>query len=249
MRLVAKRLAVLAAAITALELSCSFGWIDRITMIPPSEMVAALAKLLSSGGADEDIAFTLFNTLAAIALSVTFGFAVGAAIHAAPRVRRVLDPLLASYYAVPIFVFYPLLIVLLGVNRLPLIAIGALFGTVAMVVNTLIGLDRVPRALAKSARIFGLGRMQELFLVSLPSAAPHFITGLKFSIIYTVIGIVAGEFILSSQGIGFRIAFAYNNFESRTMYALLVLILSAVTVVTLMLHSWEKRVHRRWGRE
>jgi NitT/TauT family transport system permease protein len=249
MSLMLKRIVVLIAAIAALELLCRFGWIDRMTMIPPSEMVDALWAMLRSGSASDDIQYTLDNMLAAIGLSVTIGFVAGTAIHAVPRLRSVLDPLLASYYAVPIFVFYPLLIVLFGITNLPLIIIGAMFGVVAMIVNTLTGLDRVPRAFAKSARLFRLGRIQELYLVSLPSAGPHFITGLKFSIVYSVIGVIAGEFILSSRGIGYRIAFAYNNFDTRAMYALMLLLIGAVTIVTLTLHAWEKRLHRRWGRE
>jgi NitT/TauT family transport system permease protein len=249
MTLTVKRIGVLVAVIAALELLCRFGWITRITMIPPSEMVDELWTMLRAGSATDDIQYTLHNMLAAIALSVTIGFVAGTMIHAIPRLRSILDPLLASYYAVPIFVFYPLLIVLFGITNVPLIIIGAMFGVVAMIVNTLTGLDRVPRALAKSARLFRLGRIQELFLVSLPSAGPHFITGLKFSVVYSVIGVIAGEFILSSRGIGYRIAFAYNNFDTRAMYALLLLLLGAVTIVTLSLHSWEKRLHRRWGRE
>jgi NitT/TauT family transport system permease protein len=61
--------------------------------------------------------------------------------------------------------------------------------------------------------------------------------------------VIAGEFILSSRGIGYRIAFAYNNFDTRAMYALMLLLIGAVTIVTLTLHAWEKRLHRRWGRE
>jgi NitT/TauT family transport system permease protein len=249
MKLVLKRLFVLVAAVAALEATCRLGWIERITIVPPSEMAERLWQLLQSGNAGDDIRYTLQNALAAILLSVTLGFVIGAIIHAIPRLRSILDPLLASYYAVPIFVFYPLLIVLFGVNSLPLIAIGAMFGIVAMIVNTLTGLDRIPRALTKSARLLRLGRLQELFLISLPSAGPHFITGLKFSIVYSVIGIIAGEFILSARGIGYRIAFAYNNFDGRTMYALMLLLIGAVTIVTLTLHAWEKRLHRRWGRE
>jgi NitT/TauT family transport system permease protein len=40
-----------------------------------------------------------------------------------------------------------------------------------------------------------------------------------------VIGVIAGEFILSSRGIGYRIAFAYNNFDTRAMYALMLLLI------------------------
>jgi NitT/TauT family transport system permease protein len=242
------RLGVLLAAAAALEAACRAGWIDGMTMIPPSGMALAMMRMLASGKVTGDILYTLRNALAAIFLSVGLGFALGAAIHALPRLRRVLDPLLASYYAVPIFVFYPLLIVVFGINDVPLIVIGTMFGIVAMIVNTLAGLDRIPRALIKSARLLGLSRFEELLFVSLTSAGPYLITGVKFSIVYSIIAIVAGEFILSSRGLGFRIAFAYNDFDNRTMYGLMLLLLTAVTIVILSLHGWEKRLHRRWGR-
>jgi NitT/TauT family transport system permease protein len=212
-------------------------------------MAARLWELLVTGGAKDDLLYTLGNCAAAIAASIVLGFIAGALIHALPRLRSILDPLLVSYYAVPIFVFYPLLIVLFGINAIPLVIIGTMFGIVAMITNTLNGLDRVPRAMTKSARLFQLTRLQELFLVSLPAAGPHFITGIKFSIIYAIIAVIAGEFILSERGVGFRVAFAYNSFDNRTMYALLLLLLGTVATVTLSLHAWEKRLHRRWGRE
>jgi NitT/TauT family transport system permease protein len=249
MSLTARRLLVLVLAVGSLEMLCRTGVISRLTIVAPSEMAIRLWELLATGSAADDILYTARNAVAAILLSITLGFLAGTTIHALPRLRSILDPLLASYYAVPIFVFYPLLIVLFGINAIPLIIIGAMFGIVAMIVNTLTGLDRVPRALRKSARLLRLGTVQELFLVSIPAAGPHFVTGVKFSIIYAVIAVIAGEFILSARGIGFRVAFAYNSFDGRTMYALLLLLLGSVTVVTLSLHSFEKRLHRRWGRE
>jgi NitT/TauT family transport system permease protein len=81
----------------------------------------------------------------------------------------------------------------------------------------------------------------------LPAAAPHLLTGVKLAVAYTVIGIVAGEFILSTAGMGKRIAFGYQDFDNRTMYGMLLLLLVLVTVVNVGLASWEKRLHRRFG--
>ena len=53
----------------------------------------------------------------ALVLSVVGGFAIGAMIHSFPRLRRAIDPFLASYYALPFFAFYPLFIVLFGLGR------------------------------------------------------------------------------------------------------------------------------------
>ena len=61
--------------------------------------------------------------------------------------RETLDPLFATYYAIPVFAFYPLFIVLFGLGDGPQILIGFMLGVVAVIVNTLNGLDRVPRVL------------------------------------------------------------------------------------------------------
>lgn len=242
------RAALVAAAILALEALCRLGFVNRLTMIPPSEMAVALAGLLASGRVAADIRFTLQNTAAAIAISVFAGFAIGAAVHELPRLRRVLDPLFSAYYAVPTFVLYPLLIVAFGIGAGSLIAMGAMFGVVAMIINTLIGLDRVPASLVKTARVMGLGGLRAMLLVRLPAALPTLVTGMKLAVAYSVIGVVAAEFILATAGVGKRIAFAYNDFDTRTMYALMLLIIVAVMLLNGLLYAWEQRLHRRWGR-
>ena len=241
------RTAVIFGAVAGLEALCRLGVINRVTMIPPSEMVVALWQILDTGRFNQDIAFTAYNLFGAFLLAIVTGFLFGGALHGLPRLRRVVEPLLAAYYAVPTFVFYPLLIVVFGVGRSSLIVIGAMFGVVAMIVNTLLGLDHVPPVIAKTASIWKLGALRTLFLVRLPAATPYFVTGVKLAVAYSVIGVVAGEFILATQGIGKRIAFAYDNFDNRTMYALMLLLLIAVMIVNNGLSAWEKRLHHRFG--
>ncbi len=243
------RAALCAGAFALLELLCRSAIIPRATMIPPSEMIAALWQMLHSGRADGDIAFTIVNTAAAVAVSVVLGFWLGAALHALPRARRVFEPLLSAYYAVPVFIFYPLLIVVFGVGRTALIAMGAMFGVVAMIVNTMIGLDRVPCVIGQTAAVMRLGPIRRLLLLRLPAAVPHVVTGVKLAVAYSVIGIVAGEFILATAGIGKRIAFGYQDFDNRTMYGMLLLLLILVMAANGALSRWEKRLHRRFGQQ
>jgi NitT/TauT family transport system permease protein len=243
------RTGIVIGAFAVLEILCRDGTIPRATMIPPTEMAAALWQILRSGRANADIAFTFVNTLAAIGLSVFFGFWLGAALHALPRLRRVFEPLLSAYYAVPVFIFYPLLIVAFGVGRTSLIVMGAMFGVVAMIVNTMAGLDRVPSVITRTASAMRLSALRRLLLLRLPAASPYLVTGIKLAVAYSVIGIVAGEFILSTAGIGKRIAFGYQDFDNRTMYGMLLLLLLAVTVVNSVLAHWEKRLHHRFDRQ
>src|SRR5262245_44254568 len=114
-RVAIARASLIAAFFVALEILCRLGIIDRVTMIPPSEMVLSLWRILAGGRFNADIAFTVLNTAAAIGIAVTGGFFIGALLQAVPRVRRTIEPLFSAYYAVPIFVFYPLLVVAFGI--------------------------------------------------------------------------------------------------------------------------------------
>jgi ABC-type nitrate/sulfonate/bicarbonate transport system permease component len=161
--------------------------------------------------------------------------------------RRAVDPLLASWYAIPTFVFYPLFIVLFGLGRWPLVAIGFLFAVVAMTLGTIQGIERVPRTLLRAAQAMRLNRTQTALRVVLPSAAPWLFAGLKLVIAYAFIGVVAGEFVLANEGFGHRIAFAYNNFDNRAMYGAILLLLVFVATLNGTLAGWEKRLLRRRG--
>jgi NitT/TauT family transport system permease protein len=243
------RAGVIIGAVLLLELLCRIGVISKLVLLAPSEMAATLWELLLSGQVTRDIVQTFSTVATAFALSVTVGCLVGAIIHRLPRVRRAIDPLLASYYSIPFFVFYPLLIALFGLNTVPLIVIGFVFAMAAMVIATLNGLDRVPRVLLKTARIHRLGRARTVLLVTLPAAAPYLFTGLKLALAYSFIGIIAGEFILSGGGLGYSIAYAYESFDNRTMYALMLFVLLIVTVMNMGLHVWEQRFLRRRARQ
>jgi ABC-type nitrate/sulfonate/bicarbonate transport system permease component len=241
------RLLVVAVLLLALEAACRAGWIDPVAVIAPSQMIAGAWHLLASGKYTRPILLTLSNVAMAAALAVVVGFAAGWLLYRLPRLRRAADPLLASYYAVPTFIFYPLFIVLFGLNRWPLVAIGFVFAVVAMALNTLQGFERVPRVLRRTARAMRLSTREELLRIVLPSCAPHLFTGLKLSIVYSFIGVIAGEFVLSGAGLGFEIAFAYNSFDNATMYGLMILLLGFVGGLNMLLYSWERRLYLRRG--
>jgi NitT/TauT family transport system permease protein len=239
------RLAVIAALIGALELACRTGLIDHRTVIAPSEMVSALIALLASGSINADIERTLGVIALVIALSIVLGFAAGVIIHALPRLREALDPFFATYYAVPIFIFYPVLIAIFGLSPMPIVLIGVATAIVAMIIATLNGLDRVPRVLIKVARVHRLGRLATALTLQLPAAAPYLFTGIKLSVSYSFIAVVAAEFILSPAGLGRDISDAYTDFENRRMYALILFLLIIATLVNAGLHALDMRLAER----
>jgi len=241
------RLAVIAAAVALLEAACRLGLIDHRVVIPPSEMAAALWRLLVSGALDDMMARTFGIVVLAVALAVVLGFALGLAIHALPRVRAALDPFFATYYAVPIFIFYPVMVAIFGLSVLPILLMGVASAIVAMVIATLNGLDRVPRVLDKVARVHRMGRLETALRIRLPAAAPHLFTGVKLAVSYGFIAVIASEFILAPAGLGRLIADAYADFNNPRMYALMLLLVVVATVVNMALHALDQRWAQRRG--
>jgi NitT/TauT family transport system permease protein len=242
------RLAIIVGSIGALEAACRLGLINHRVLIPPSEMAMALASILRSGSMNADIIRTFGTVAAAVSIAVTVGFALGLIIHALPRLRRTLDPFFATYYAVPIFIFYPVLVAIFGLSVVPVVIIGVATGAVGMVIATLTGLDRIPRVLIKVARVHRMGPLATAFRLKLPAATPYLFTGVKLAVTYAFIAVIASEFILAPAGVGHEIAFAYNDFNNQRMYGLMLLLLVAATVINMVLHAFDLRLARRRGR-
>src|SRR4051794_31012979 len=243
------RLLLVVGALALLDAACRYGLISRHAVIPPTAMFQGAWQAIGADETRADILLTLQNVALSLVLSLIVGTAAGLLLHKATRLRRALDPMLASYYAVPTFVFYPLFIVLFGLNRWPLIAIGFLFAVVAVIINTLDGLARIPRVFVRTAAVMRLTRTQYALHIILPAAAPWFFTGAKFAVAYSFIGVIAGEFVVSGAGIGHAIAFAYNSFDNRMMYGLIMVLFLLVGSVNTVLSLWERRLYaRRAGR-
>lgn len=241
------RIAVIAAFVALLELLCRIGVIDNFTMPPPTRIVRDLIALLASGTLIPAILKTLGNAATAFVMAVGVGIVAAVVIHSLRPLREALDPLFATYYAIPVLAFYPLLIILFGLGDVPQILIAFMLGVVAVIVNTLNGLDRVPRVLLKTARITRMSRVDTALKVTLPYAIPYVLTGVKFAIAYSLIGIIGSEFIMSKGGMGFEIAFAYTNFDNATMYPLILLILVVSVTANMLLSMWERSLLTRRG--
>lgn len=241
------RIAILLGCVAVLEVLCLTGVINKLTMQPPHRIVVDLVNMLVSGSLNGAIAMTLRNAGIAFLAAMVLGVSGAIIIHRLRRVRETLEPLFATYYAIPVFAFYPLLIVLFGLNAAPQIFIGAMLGVVAVVVNTLNGLDRVPPVLLKTARVQQLGGRETAWRITLPYAAPYILTGAKLAVAYSLIGVIGAEFIMSTGGMGYEISFAYNNFDNSTMYPLILLILLVSVTINMLFARWEEALLARRG--
>ncbi|HEV8503480.1 MAG TPA: ABC transporter permease subunit [Casimicrobiaceae bacterium] len=246
-RVRAWQIAVVGVFVALLEVLCTTGVIDKVTMPPPHRIAVDFVRLMASGRFNAEILKSMGNVLLAFAVAYGLGVVVGTLLHSRRAVRDTLDPLFAAYYAIPIFAFYPLFIVIFGLGDGPQVLIGILLAVVAVIVTTLNGLDRVPPVLRKAARIAKLSPLATATRVTLPFCAPYLLTAAKLALAYAFIGVIGSEFIMARSGVGYEISYAYTNFDNATMYPLMLLILLLSIVMNGALSYWEKILLARRG--
>jgi len=246
-RLPLLRLLLLAIGAAVLEVLCRLEIIDRLTMQAPHQIVIDFVHIVGSGALNHAILHTLANVVIACGMALIVGIILGSIIHMMPPLREALDLVFSTWYAVPVLAFYPLLIVIFGLGDVPQIVIGFLQGVVAVIVSMLDGLDRVPRVLGKFARVQKMNRLETTLLITLPAAAPWVLTGAKLAIMFSIIGVVASEFLMARDGLGFELNYAYNNFDNARMYPIILLVIAFSVLVNSLLFRWEVRLLRQRG--
>lgn len=242
------RLGLIAAIVLALEILTRTGVIGRFVAPPPSEMVAGLWRLLLSGRVQPAIVQTLGKIAIACSSAIVVGILIGVAIQRSRALAEAMSPFFTAYYAVPIYAFYPMMIAIFGIGEAPQIVIGFMLAVVAVVVNTINALDRIPRVLRKTAAVYGMSPLEAARRIYLPHAGPYLATGVKLAVSYSFIGVIGAEFIMSRIGIGHEIVFAYNNFENDVMYPLILLVLLVAGTVNGVFYAWERRLLSRRSR-
>lgn len=222
------RFALLVAFIVALEVVCRLHLVRPTDLVPPTAMVRGMVTALMQRATLEDFGLTLWSVLASVAIAAVVGIAAGIVLHSLPRVRRACEPFIASYYALPLFALYPVLVVLFGIGPTPIILTGVLYAAMSVMISTLSGLDHIPRVLRKTARVHRLGVLRTVLQLYIPACAGEIIGGITLSVSYAFVAVIASEFLMAPAGLGHAIADAYNTFQIERMYGLMLALMLLV---------------------
>ena len=145
-----------------------------------------------------------------------------------------LDPVMNALRSVPLLGLLPLFIVWFGIGDLPkdlIVLLGALF---PMYINTFAGIRSVDPKLGELGQVLGLSRWELVRHVVLPGALPQALTGLRLSVIASLLALVVGEQINANAGLGFMMnqaeTFLANNVivVALILYALLGVIADSI---------------------
>jgi NitT/TauT family transport system permease protein len=210
----------------------------------PSAIASRFYDVLVNGTLLADLAYSGRNFLAGFALALGAGVLLGLILGWYRVPRLLAEPFLNGLYATPRIALIPLIIIWFGIgiwSKIFIIFVSAFF---PILVNTIAGVKATDADLLRAARAFCATDRQIFATVALPGAVPFILAGVRQGVAHGLIGVVVGELFAGSEGIGFLISYAGQNFATDLLFVGVLAIAGAGIALT----SLADRVQRRFSR-
>jgi len=192
----------------------------------------------------------LWSGIKATLLVTVLGFVPGALIGALTgflfgwfrSLGRILEPFVLALYTLPKIALAPLFILWFGIGTLPKVVLAAVLVFFLVFFTTFQGAKTVDRSMLEMGYLMGGDKLPVFTKIVVPTSAVWVFSGFKIALPYALIGAVVGEFMAATEGIGFMIKNATNEFNTAGVFAGLVVLMILATVLTQLLRLTESKV-------
>jgi NitT/TauT family transport system permease protein len=209
-------LGVFAGLVLVWELAVPAFRIQQIVLPAPSGIVRTMVQM--AGPIAFHARYTLVTTLigfgAAVGLGLLLGFLIGASVTA----RDALYPLLVGFNSIPKAAVVPMLVMWFGIGAVPAVLTAFLLAFFPVAVNVALGLATLEAELRDVLRVLGASRWQIFRKVGVPRTMPLFFASLKVAVSSAFVGSVISETVASNAGIGYLMAVAASDFNTRLAF-------------------------------
>ena len=176
------------------------------------------------------LAVTLVETLLAFGVGGVLGLAAGLWLALSPMASAILEPYVKALNSMPRIILAPIFSVWFGLGIASKVALGVTLVFFIVFFNVYQGVKEVSPVVLANARMLGASNKQLLRHVYLPSATSWVFSSLHTSVGLAFVGAVVGEYLGSSQGVGYLILQAEGTFDINTVMAG-ILVLTAFALV------------------
>lgn len=187
------------------------------------------------------LSVTLIETVLAFGVGSLLGLAFGLWLALAPTASAILEPYIKALNSMPRIILAPIFAVWFGLGIASKVALGVTLVFFIVFFNVYQGVKEVSPVVLANARMLGASPRQLLRHVYLPSATSWVFSSLHTSVGLAFVGAVVGEYLGSSQGVGYLILQAEGTFDINTVMAGILVL----TGFALLLDAAVGRIERK----
>jgi len=206
------------------------GLVNPLFTSAPSKIFRAAVVMVQQGDIWNDLYVSGTEFAIGFAIAIAIGIPLGMLLGWYKTAYYLLDPFVTAFNATPRIALTPLFIIWFGIgiwSKVALVFLGAVF---PIILNTFSGVRTIDELLLRAARSFGAKDRQIFTTIVLPGSVPFILSGLRLGLGRALVGIVVGEMVAATAGIGYSMAVAGATFQTDKLFVG-VLILTAFGVM------------------
>jgi NitT/TauT family transport system permease protein len=215
---------------------------NALFLAAPSQILYAIYELTLTGEMGRHVAISAIEFAIGYVIASIIGIGFGFGMASSVRFKQALQPWISGFYATPTIALAPLFILWLGIGIWSKVLVVIFLVLFPVTINTEAGLRTTSDRLIEMLKSFGASRSQIFFKVSLPSALPFILAGLKLGIGRGLIGVVVAELFGSRAGLGRLISQSADSFNMPDLFAGVIVLAVAGIAMTAGFGWLEKRL-------
>jgi len=208
----------------------------------PLEVVSRIWIWFTSGSIYAHLWVTLLETALAFVIGTVTGLGVGLWLALSPTAAALLDPYIKAVNSMPRVILAPIFGVWFGLGMASKVALGVTLVFFIVFFNVYQGVREVSHTVLANARVLGASDRQLLRHVYIPSAMSWVFASLHNSVGLAFVGAVVGEYLGSSQGVGYLILQAEGTFDINSVFAGILVLTAFALVLDGMVTLAERRL-------
>ena len=242
-------IAAMVGLIVIWQLIVSFTDVPRFIL--PSPYLVGISFVENFDLIGEHTLVTLNEILLGLAIGIALGIITALQFEISPAAKFFLKPVLIFSQAIPVFALAPVLTLWLGYGMISKVTMAVLIIYFPVTSALHDGLTRTPSGFSDLAHVMNSKPIRFLFLIRLPAAMPNLLSGIRLAAVYAPIGAVIGEWVGSSQGLGYLMLLANGRVKTDLMFAALFtlgfLSMSLYGLITLLIKLFFRRFEASRG--
>lgn len=200
------------------QLAAETSRLDPRTYPPPLDIVREGWRLATRGDLWSDTYLTLRRVLIGFVIGTGAGLVFGFVMGVSRLIRKTVEPLLNALYVVPKLALLPVFLTIFGFGETPKVMLVAVTVFFFVWIDTMEAVTAIPEGYLDASKVFGSSRVQQFRHVLLPATLPQLFVALRIAIGVAVLVIIAAEFVVSSDGLGYLIFNSRQLFINGAMY-------------------------------
>lgn len=220
----------LVALIALWEILANLGIIDSFITSQPSRVVKTIINL-SSNDLLMHLGVTCAETLIGFVSGVLLGLVLASVLWWFDTFSEIFEPYLVILNSLPKIALGPIIIIWVGAGMKAIVVMALAISLVVTVMELLNGFHHTDKDMIKMAKTFGANKWQIFSKIVLPSNIITLFNSLKINLGLSLVGVIAGEFLVSKAGLGYLIVYGGQVFKLDLVMASVIILAVFAAVI------------------